>query len=91
MAFTFYNQLPIDPALKLIADKVLQGIRINNEDAVTLYEKADLPLLGMLANHIREIKHGDNTYFNRNFHLEPTNICLYTCTFCSYSRLIKKR
>lgn len=91
MAFTFYNQLPIDPALKLIADKVLQGIRINNEDAITLYEKADLPLLGMLANHIRETKHGDNTYFNRNFHLEPTNICLYTCTFCSYSRLIKKR
>jgi len=91
MAFTFYNQLSIDPSLKLIADKVLNGIRINNEDAVTLYEKADLPLLGMLANHIREIKHGDNTYFNRNFHLEPTNICLYTCTFCSYSRLIKKR
>ena len=91
MAFTFYNQLSIDPSLKLIADKVLQGIRINNEDAITLYEKADLPLLGMLANHIRETKHGDNTYFNRNFHLEPTNICLYTCTFCSYSRLIKKR
>lgn len=91
MAFTFYNQLSIDPSLKLIADKVLQGIRINNEDAITLYEKADLPLLGMLANHVRETKHGDNTYFNRNFHLEPTNICLYTCTFCSYSRLIKKR
>jgi len=44
-----------------------------------------------LANHIREARHGNRTYFNRNFHVEPTNVCLYTCTFCSYSRLIKKR
>ncbi|MCL4160890.1 UNVERIFIED_CONTAM: hypothetical protein GTU68_017961, partial [Idotea baltica] len=38
-----------------------------------------------------EERHGGKTYFNRNFHIEPTNVCLYTCTFCSYSRLIKKR
>jgi len=56
-------------------------------------EKVEAPLgyLGSLANHIRERKHGDKTYFNRNFHVEPTNVCLYTCTFCSYSRRIKKR
>lgn len=91
MAFNFYNQVSTDAQLKTITEKVFDGIRIDNEDALALFEKADLPLLGMLANHIREKKHGDNTYFNRNFHLEPTNICLYTCTFCSYSRLIKKR
>ena len=91
MAFNFYNQVYTDAQLKTISEKVFDGIRIDNEDALALFEKADLPLLGMLANHIREKKHGDNTYFNRNFHLEPTNICLYTCTFCSYSRLIKKR
>jgi aminodeoxyfutalosine synthase len=56
-----------------------------------LFNEASLGYLGILANYIRERKHGDNTYFNRNFHLEPTNVCLYTCTFCSYSRLIKKR
>jgi aminodeoxyfutalosine synthase len=47
--------------------------------------------LGNLANHIREKKQGNKTFFNRNFHVEPTNICIYTCTFCSYSRLIKNR
>ena len=80
-----------DQDLQDISQKVLNGIRISNEDALILFERADLPFLGLLANHIREKKHGDTTYFNRNFHLEPTNICLYTCTFCSYSRLIKKR
>ncbi|NOT38037.1 MAG: CofH family radical SAM protein, partial [Saprospiraceae bacterium] len=32
-----------------------------------------------------------NVYFNKNFHIEPTNLCVYSCTFCSYSRLIKQR
>lgn len=80
-----------DTDLQNISKKVFNGVRISNEDAILLFEKADLAFLGMLANHVREKKHGDTTYFNRNFHLEPTNICLYTCTFCSYSRLIKKR
>jgi aminodeoxyfutalosine synthase len=77
--------------LKAIVYKVSEGQRISNEDALLLFEKGSLSFTGALANFIRERKHGDNTYFNRNFHIEPTNICLYTCTFCSYSRLIKKR
>ena len=76
---------------KAIAQKVYNGERISEEDGLLLYEKGDLSFVGTLANFIRERKHGDKTYFNRNFHLEPTNVCLYTCTFCSYSRLIKKR
>jgi len=74
-----------------IAKKVKKGHRISDEDCETLYQKADLPSLGIMANTIREAKHGDKVFFNRNFHMEPTNVCLYTCTFCSYSRLIKKR
>jgi len=66
-------------------------MRLSFEDGVTLFEKAPLAYLGVLANAVREKRHGNVTYFNRNFHLEPTNVCLYTCTFCSYSRLIKKR
>ncbi|MFK7807746.1 MAG: aminofutalosine synthase MqnE [Saprospiraceae bacterium] len=83
------NQFSDD--LIAIAKKVLNEERISEEEGLLLFEKAPLPYLGMLANHIREKRHGDNTYFNRNFHMEPTNVCLYTCTFCSYSRLIKKR
>lgn len=76
---------------RTIAEKVHQQKRISNDEAMWLFNEASLGYLGILANYIRERKHGDNTYFNRNFHLEPTNVCLYTCTFCSYSRLIKKR
>ncbi|MEL6866114.1 MAG: aminofutalosine synthase MqnE [Bacteroidota bacterium] len=81
----------LDPALRKIADKVLNEERITKAEGILLYEKGDLAYVGALANHIREKRHGDRTYFNRNFHVEPTNVCLYTCTFCSYSRLIKKR
>jgi aminodeoxyfutalosine synthase len=77
--------------MKAIAMKVADGQRISNEDALLLFEEGTLGFTGSLANYVREKKNGDNTYFNRNFHMEPTNICLYTCTFCSYSRLIKKR
>lgn len=79
------------PALKDIAEKVLHNQRITFDEGVLLYEKAELGYLGVLANYIREQKHGDKTYFNRNFHIEPTNLCVYDCKFCSYSRLIKQR
>lgn len=77
--------------LKDIAIKVKDGVRISFDEGVYLYEHAELSYLGVLANYIREKKHGDQTYFNRNFHIEPTNICVYDCKFCSYSRMIKQR
>lgn len=85
------NDTHLDAGLKSIAEKVSQGQRITFEEGVYLYEKAELGFLGTLANFIREKRHGDNTYFNRNFHIEPTNLCVYDCKFCSYSRLIKQR
>lgn len=85
------NDSTLEPALKTIAENVQAGERISEEEGLFLFEKADLGFVGALANFIREKRHGGKTYFNRNFHMEPTNICLYTCTFCSYSRLIKKR
>ncbi|MES2828899.1 MAG: aminofutalosine synthase MqnE [Bacteroidota bacterium] len=76
---------------RVIAQKVLNQQRISFDEGVYLYKNAELGYLGTLANYIREAKHGDNTYFNRNFHLEPTNLCVYDCKFCSYSRLIKQK
>jgi aminodeoxyfutalosine synthase len=77
--------------LRAIAEKVLNDERITPEEGLLLFEEGELGYLGALANYQREKRHGNRTYFNRNFHVEPTNVCLYTCTFCSYSRLIKKR
>lgn len=80
-----------DPQLISIAEKVLNQQRISFEDGVALYEKASLGFVGTLADHIRRRMHGDITYFNRNFHIEPTNLCVFDCKFCSYSRLLKQR
>lgn len=85
------NNKNLELDLKNIALKVLHAERISFDEAVILYQKGDLNFLGTLANFIREKKHGDLTYFNRNFHIEPTNVCVYDCKFCSYSRLIKQR
>lgn len=76
-----------DKELKEIAQKVKYGNRISDEECLTLFQKGELAFVGFLANYIREKLHGDNTYFNRNFHIEPTNVCVFSCKFCSYSRL----
>ena len=74
-----------------LAEKIVAGERMTTQDGIFLFEEGPVSYLGALANQVRERKHQDATYFNRNFHIEPTNVCIYTCTFCSYSRLIKKR
>ena len=76
-----------DTALQSIAQKVKDGTRITDEECLVLFERASLGFVGALANFIREQKHGHVTYFNRNFHIEPTNVCVFSCKFCSYSRL----
>lgn len=80
----------LDSGLKAIALKVLSAERISVDEGIYLFEKADLSYLGVLANHVREHKNKDLVYFNRNFHIEPTNLCVFTCKFCSYSRLLKQ-
>lgn len=85
------NSLPasinLPKELNTIREKVSTGERISDEEGLLLFEKGSLPFLGALANHIREKLHGQKTYFNRNFHIEPTNVCVFSCNFCSYSRL----
>lgn len=80
-----------NPKLQALGEKVLHNERITPEEGILLFEEGELPFLGALANHIRETKHGHKTYFNRNFHIEPTNVCVFSCAFCSYSRLYAKR
>ncbi len=66
--------------------KILNNERINEDEALMLYRKFDLGLLGMLARYVKIRKSGENIFFNRNFHLEPTNVCVNHCRFCSYRR-----
>jgi aminodeoxyfutalosine synthase len=81
----------INGELRSIIKKIEENNRISPDEGLYLFNHASLSLLGSLANRIREEKHGNTTYFNRNFHIEPTNVCVFSCKFCSYSRLYSKR
>ncbi len=87
MTNSLLTSIKLPKELNTIREKVLAAERISDEDGLLLFEKGSLPFLGSLANYIREKLHGNKTYFNRNFHIEPTNVCVFSCNFCSYSRL----
>jgi aminodeoxyfutalosine synthase len=81
------NSLRIsDARLKPVAQKVLAGERLNAEDGLALYQSHDLLAVGWLANHVREKKHGNVTYFNVNRHINPTNVCVAHCKLCAFGR-----
>jgi len=69
----------------------LKDERIDAKEALTLYDDAEIDLLAYLANHIKKKRYGNKVFFNRNFHIEPTNVCVFSCAFCAYSKLYKKR
>jgi aminodeoxyfutalosine synthase len=85
------HSTPIPALLEPIVEKIINGTRISDADGILLFEQGSLGLVGRLANHIKEKKHGDKVFFNRNFHIEPTNVCVFSCAFCSYSRLYANR
>lgn len=86
-----YDDTSVSPELMNIAEKIKSGQRISKEEGLKLFYEGSLSFLGSLANSIRESKHGNTTYYNRNFHIEPTNVCVFSCKFCSYSRLYANR
>src|SRR6202045_563886 len=76
-------------SLALIREKVEADQRLSFDDGVYLYDQADLFTLGELANIVRERKNGNFTYYNVNEHLNPTNVCVYRCTFCAFRSDLK--
>jgi aminodeoxyfutalosine synthase len=80
------NYQGLDPVYRKIGEKVLNGDRITVEEGIRLYESNDPAFLAVLADFVREKKNGRYAYFNRNIHIEPTNICILKCKFCSYYR-----
>lgn len=77
--------VPVD--LRRIAEKVHAGERLDEDESVQVFRSRDLLTLGNLANLVRERLHGDRTYYNRNFHLNLTNVCEASCRFCAFARL----
>ena len=75
-----------DPALRPIAEKVAAGEVLSHGDGVALYASRDLHGIGRLSNVVRERLHGNNAYYNRNRHINYTNVCALSCKFCSFYR-----
>jgi len=84
--FPFFEQSGISDELQRIADKVASGERITTGEGLLLFREGSLPFLAVLADHVRHRINGKQVFFNRNIHLEPTNICENHCAFCSYRR-----
>ncbi len=72
--------------MEQIVAKVRSGERISGDEALVLWREAPLWLLGELAAAAKQRVSGDKVFYNRNFHLEPTNLCVFNCKFCSYRR-----
>jgi aminodeoxyfutalosine synthase len=85
-----FNNSNLSENYQEIIRKVIDQQRLSIEEGISLFD-AELPFLGVLANYIREQRHQNYTYFNRNIHIEPTNICVFDCKFCSYSKLLKHK
>ena len=69
-----------------IAAQVAQGERLNEEQALTLWREAPLWRLAELAVARKREVSGDKVFYNKNFHVEPTNVCVFNCKFCSFRR-----
>src|SRR4051812_12910637 len=84
---THVNDLPVtDPVLRPVAERVIAGQSLSYDDGVALSRSRDIHSMGRLANFVREKLHGDRTYYNRNRHINYTNVCALSCKFCSFYR-----
>lgn len=72
--------------ISTIAEKAINSEMISDDDCVFLYNQANISELAIISDYIRLSKVGKDVFYNKNFHIEPTNICKYNCKFCSYSR-----
>src|SRR5271154_6483175 len=75
-----------DARLEPIAQRVLAGERLTSDEGLALFQSHDLLAVGWLANHVREQRHGNLTYFNVNRHINPTNVCVAHCKLCAFGR-----
>src|SRR5438046_8617950 len=75
-----------DRSLRPVAERVLEGTPLSQADGLALYASRDLHAIGRMAHHLRTRLHGDKTYFNRNRHINYTNVCALSCKFCSFYR-----
>src|SRR6266487_6342200 len=75
-----------DSRLASVWDKVRAGHRLSREDGLLLFETEDLHGLGRMANFAKSRLHGDQVFFVLNRYINPTNVCVLSCSFCDFAR-----
>jgi aminodeoxyfutalosine synthase len=72
--------------LSKIEKKILNGERLNKNEALFLFNSEDIHLIGELADQLSKKINNNFAYFIVNRHINPTNICINRCKFCAFSR-----
>ena len=75
-----------DSRLHSIWDKVQASDRLSRDDGLALFETGDLHGLGRMADHAKRRRHGDQVFFVLNRYINPTNVCVLSCSFCDFAR-----
>jgi len=72
-----------------IYEKVAAGARVNEEEALRLYESKNLNAVGAIADLVRARKNGNRASYIINCYINYSNYCILSCQFCAFAR--KKR
>src|SRR5574342_455676 len=75
-----------DPRLRRVCDKVCEGVRLDLADGLACLETDDLLGLGRMADHVKRQKSGEWVYFVINRYVNPTNVCVLSCSFCDFAK-----
>ena len=75
-----------DPVLHPIWEKVQAGERLSREDGLALFDTDDLHGVGRMADFVKSRLHGDQVFFVINRYINPTNVCVLSCSFCDFAR-----
>ena len=79
ITFTDKNLIPI-------WEKVQARKRLSMEDGLRLFETWDFPAVGRMADHVKTERGGNRVLFVLNRQLNPTNICVLSCSFCDFAK-----
>ena len=74
--------------IRTILDSSVNGTRVSPDEAILVFEQADLLDLAEAADKIRNRRHPDNVIsyiIDRN--INYTNVCKEFCTFCAFYRV----
>ncbi len=75
--------------LRDLYEKVVAGTRLDEADALRLFESKDLNALGVIADFARQRRVGDRASYIINRYINYSNYCILSCQFCAFAK--KKR